>query len=100
MSNSLKFTVSGSVNIRTKLLLPLAPPVDDAPAPGQNPLPMHNGAPPHESPFHVDIEKNAAHTAAGDEPGSPQLMQRSSMAIIRIEVSDTGVGLRHQDMVE
>lgn len=103
MSNALKFTVAGSVRLRTKLLLPLppSPALDDRHISSPQSQ-EHNNEQPHDAGavFHTDTEKG--HPDGGSDLGGSETRykRRPSMAVIRIEVSDTGVGLRQQDMIE
>ena len=103
--------MAGSVQLRTKLLLPSplpAPPTNpDAHAIGHHhaasgSTDTTSGRPDPSVSFRTDIEKGPDENAK-DGDGSPTEIRggrRPSMAIIRIEIADTGVGLRSQDMVE
>jgi hypothetical protein len=65
--------------------------LEDSPMPLTRSLPDVDGV--------VDVEQGQGHE---DEPPHPSTMpkRRARMAIIRIEVEDTGVGLRAADMEE
>jgi hypothetical protein len=105
ISNSLKFTTTGSITLRTRLLSPLS--IAWATDGTQSPLSTAGVLPPigeqtqsYSTSQTLDVEKGPR-----DEDGSPlpalvPSKRRGRMAIVRIEVEDTGVGLRPADMEE
>jgi signal transduction histidine kinase len=89
ISNSLKFTNTGSITLRTRLIQPLAGcEGNESPLSQSGMLPSADGMNPT-----VDLEK-------GRDDDNPPAKRGPRMAIIRIEVQDTGVGLRPADMEE
>ena len=77
MSNSLKFTQNGSVKIVTSLLFPK-----------MNPPELH---------------RETANIDGDPEKGDAQIEVKRNFhrrAVVRIEVHDTGAGLRKKDVVE
>lgn len=96
ISNSLKFTTTGSITLRTKLIQPSSSAVlsngDDSP------LSQSGILPPADDPNLGDIEKGRNDDDAIAHSPAPK--RKVKMAIIRIEVQDTGVGLRPADMEE
>ncbi|KAK4683944.1 hypothetical protein P7C73_g6264, partial [Tremellales sp. Uapishka_1] len=103
VSNSVKFTQNGSVRIVTKLLYPRLEPtpsteLDD---------PLNQAA--------INLQKTLALEGKDVEMGSVMIEngrmstehikekaeeQRKHKAVIRVEIHDTGVGLRKQDVIE
>jgi len=96
ISNSLKFTTTGSITLRTRLIQPT---VAAALASGEESPMTQSSALPHveDSNAITDLEKGRDDDAIGHAPPSKR---RIKMAIVRIEVQDTGVGLRPADMEE
>lgn len=93
ISNSLKFTNTGSITLRTRLIQPSTISAgDESPLSQSGILPPADGTNPP-----VDLEKGRDDD---DLNTSPQTKAGPRMAIIRIEVQDTGVGLRPADMEE
>jgi len=96
ISNSLKFTNTGSITLRTRLIQPAsaAALVDG----DESPLSQSGVLPPVDHSIDIsDLEKGREVEGGGQ---SYQPKRKVKMAIIRIEVQDTGVGLRPADMEE
>jgi signal transduction histidine kinase len=96
ISNSLKFTNTGSITLRTRLIQPDSPAAltdgDESPLSQSGILPSADDSNPVS-----DLEKGRDDDEIGQSPGPKRKVK---MAIIRIEVQDTGVGLRPADMEE
>jgi len=96
ISNSLKFTNTGSITLRTRLIQPDSAAAlangDESPLSQSGILPSADDSNPIG-----DLEKGRDEDETGQ---SPQSKRKVKMAIIRIEVQDTGVGLRPADMEE
>ncbi|KAK8864179.1 hypothetical protein IAR55_001425 [Kwoniella newhampshirensis] len=131
VSNSIKFTDTGSVRIVTKLLYPRLEPtpateIDDplrqaavnlqkqqqleesdkigrSPTPGQNPFPSHLAT-------EMDVEKGSISAESErfskdswlreKEKEKEEEKKRVQKVVVRVEVHDTGVGLRKQDVID
>jgi hypothetical protein len=96
ISNSLKFTNTGSITLRTRLIQRDSAATltdgDESPLSQSGILPSADDSNPVS-----DLEKGRDDDEIGQSPGPKRKVK---MAIIRIEVQDTGVGLRPADMEE
>jgi signal transduction histidine kinase len=114
VSNSIKFTSSGSVRIVTKLLYPRFDPTPGVEI--ADPLSRGSGGEDAQSGETLtpdrgdegDLEKGSVHAeqvrGAKDRDSVIRKQEeeetRRRKAVVRVEVHDTGVGLRKQDIIE
>lgn len=111
VSNSIKFTEAGSVRIVTKLLYPR---IESTPG-FELDDPLRIAADNREKQEQTDDEERIERFASGDtEKGSIAMEnwrqsrdlkekeeeKRSHKAVVRVEIHDTGVGLKKQDVIE
>ncbi|KAG9016698.1 hypothetical protein FRB90_002453 [Tulasnella sp. 427] len=101
-SNACKFTpTGGKIWVRTKLILPdeynpLHPASDPKPTPTAATTPNVTEQPPADpnAPSRLSVKHLNMHNAP---PGTTPALER---IVVRIEVEDTGVGIRRKDMID